>query len=41
MYLGHAIGHGKLKIDTSKVSAIIDWPKPTDVTEVRSFLGAI
>jgi len=40
VYLGNVIGHGKLKIDPSKVSAIVDWPKPTNVTEVRGFLGA-
>jgi len=41
VYLGHVIGHGQLKIDSSTVSAIIDWPWPTNVTEVRSFSGAI
>lgn len=41
VYLGHVIGHGQLKIDPSKVSAIVDWPRPTNVTEIRSFLGAV
>jgi len=40
VYLGHVIGHGKLKIDPSNISAIVDWTKPTNVTKVRSFLGA-
>ena len=26
-------------VDSTKVVAIIDWPRPTFVTEVRSFLG--
>ena len=41
VYLDHIIGHGQLKIHLSKVSAIVDWPKSSNVTEVRSFLGAI
>ena len=41
VYLGHIVGHGQLKIDPSKVEAIVNLPKPTSVTEVRSFLGAI
>ena len=40
-YLGHIVGHVQLKIDPSKVEEIINWPKPTSVTEVRSFLGAV
>lgn len=40
-YLGHIVGHGQLKIDPSKVEAILNWPKPTSVTEVCRFLGAV
>jgi hypothetical protein len=40
IYLGHIVGGGELKIDPSKVKFILDWPKPNNVTEVRSFLGA-
>ena len=25
--------------DSRKVQVVIDWPTPTDVTEVRQFLG--
>ena len=39
IYLGHIVGEGKLKIDTSKVKLILDWPKPNNVIEVRIFLG--
>ena len=39
VYLGHIVGEGKLKIDTSKVKFILDWPKPNNVIEVRIFLG--
>jgi hypothetical protein len=38
--LGHIVGVGELKIDPSKVKVILEWPKPNNVTEVRSFLGA-
>jgi len=41
VYLGHVIGHGQLKIDPSKVSATVDWPRPYNVIEVRHFLGII
>ena len=40
IYLGHIVGGGELKIDPSKVKVILEWPKPNDVIEVRSFLGA-
>lgn len=40
-YLGHIIGHGQIKIDPSKVEEIVNWTKPTSVTEVCSFLGAV
>jgi hypothetical protein len=39
IYLGHIVGGGELKIDPSKVKVILEWPKPNNVTEVRSFLG--
>lgn len=40
VYLGLVIDHGQLKIDPSKVTAIVDWPRPYNVTKVKSFLGA-
>jgi hypothetical protein len=40
IYLGHIVGGGELKIDPSKVKVILEWPKPSNVTEVRIFLGA-
>jgi hypothetical protein len=41
VYLGHIVGGGQLKIDPSKVEVIVNWPKPTSTTEVRSFLGEV
>jgi hypothetical protein len=37
IYLGHIVGGGELKIDPSKVKFILEWPKPSNVTEVRIF----
>ena len=31
-YLGHIIGGGELKIDPSKATAIVNWPKPKSAT---------
>ena len=28
-----------IRVDPMKIEAVIDWPRPTTVTEVRSFLG--
>ena len=38
-YLGVIIGDGKVKMDPVKVKAITDWPMPTTLKELRSFLG--
>ena len=38
-YLGHIICAEGLRVDDSKVKAIADWPEPTNVHEVRQFLG--
>lgn len=34
------IGGGELKIDPSKMEAIMKWSMPTNVFEVKSFIGA-
>ena len=38
-YLGVIVGQGKVKMDPVKVKGIKDWPIPTTLREVRSFLG--
>ncbi|XP_016728394.2 uncharacterized protein K02A2.6-like [Gossypium hirsutum] len=38
-FLGHIMGGGKIRMDESKVRAIVEWEAPTKVTELRSFLG--
>jgi hypothetical protein len=38
-YLGHIIGKDGVQVDPKKVKAIKDFPTPTSVTKVKSFLG--
>ncbi|KAL0400119.1 UNVERIFIED_CONTAM: Retrovirus-related Pol polyprotein from transposon.6 [Sesamum radiatum] len=38
-FLGHVISSDGLAVDPSKVEAIVEWKRPENVTEVRSFLG--
>jgi len=38
-YLGHAVSGEGLATDPNKIKAIAEWPTPTDVTKLRSFLG--
>ncbi|WOH01704.1 hypothetical protein DCAR_0521089 [Daucus carota subsp. sativus] len=38
-FLGHIVSADGIKVDPGKVEAITNWPRPSTVTEVRSFLG--
>ena len=38
-YLGHIVSKNGIATDPRKVKAILDWPRPKTVTEVRSFTG--
>jgi hypothetical protein len=38
-FLGHVITKEGISVDPAKIAAVVDWPRPTNVTEVRSFLG--
>nr|CAD1834734.1 unnamed protein product [Ananas comosus var. bracteatus] len=40
VYLGFVVGGGELQIDPDKVRVIKEWPRPKNVTEMRSFMGA-
>ena len=40
-FLGHIVSGEGIKVDTSKISAIVDWKPPRNVSEVRSFLGLV
>ena len=39
VYLGFVISADGLKMDPMKVKAILEWPTPKNVSEVRSFHG--
>lgn len=38
-YLGMVISENKIAMEPSKLAGIADWPAPTTVKQVRSFLG--
>ena len=40
-FCGHLVGNGKLQPLRSKVQIVLDWPVPTNVHEVRQFLGLV
>ena len=40
-YLGHVISKEGVSTDPDKIKAVTEWPQPTTVTEVMSFLGFV
>jgi hypothetical protein len=38
-FLGLCVSKNSIKMDESKVKAIVDWPVPTKVKHVQAFLG--
>ena len=38
-YLGHIVSDKGIKTDPKKIEAIVNWPVPKTVHDVRSFLG--
>ena len=38
-FLGHILYNGGIAVDPSKVKDMLNWMPPTDVSEIRSFLG--
>ena len=38
-YLRHVVSNEGVSTDPDKIKAVAEWPQPTTVTEVRSFLG--
>ena len=40
-YLGHVVSKEGVSTDPDKIKSVTEWPQPTIVTEVRSFLGFV
>ena len=38
-FLGHVVSKDGIQVDPKKIEAVADWPRPTTVTEIRSFQG--
>lgn len=38
-YLGHLVSTGLLKVDPAKLEAMVAWPVPTNIKQLRGFLG--
>ncbi|XP_071912330.1 uncharacterized protein [Coffea arabica] len=38
-FLGYIVGANGIRVDPAKVKAILEWPTPTNVSQVRSFHG--
>ena len=38
-FLGHMVTKKGTQVDPQKIEAVSEWPRPTIVTEIRSFLG--
>ena len=40
-FLGHIKSLEGIRVDPTKVEAMVSWKQPQNVTEVRSFLGLV
>ena len=40
-YLGHVVSSEGVSTDPDKIKPVTEWPQPTTVTEVSSFLGFV
>ena len=38
LYLGHKVSKDGVQPDPEKIKAVLDWPLPTDLKELQSFL---
>jgi hypothetical protein len=40
-YLGHIISEEGISMDPEKIEAIMNWPTPKNVIDVRYFMGLV
>ena len=40
-FLGHIVSAEGIRVDPTKIEAIVNWKPPRNITEVRSFLGLV
>jgi hypothetical protein len=38
-FLGHVINQQGIAVDPKNVAAVVEWKRPSSVSEIRSFLG--
>ena len=41
VFLGHVISEAGISVEPSKVEAVVNWARPTNVSEIGSFLGLV
>jgi hypothetical protein len=41
VFLGHVISAGGVSVDPGKVRDMLNWKLPTNISEIRSFLGLV
>ncbi|KAL4033179.1 hypothetical protein IC575_006265 [Cucumis melo] len=40
-FLGHVVSNEGVSVDPAKIEAVTNWPRPSTVSEIRSFLGLV
>ena len=38
-FLGHIVSSKGISVDSQKIEAVKQWPRPTSATDIKSFLG--
>lgn len=41
LYLGHIISANGVHVDLDKIKAILDWPPPTNLTQLKGFFWLV